>query len=274
MYRKNGCPLVEVLESRTLLSGIASISTPLPLRAEAPLTVDRAVSERTTSVLNISKHISTLGQPLKFTITVKAAKGAGTPAGTVELIDNGATVAGAGSELVLTLSPKGRAAYTFEVGNIAVYAGVHTFSALYIPSDSHLGSISKAVTILVKVPKLHRAADGLGTVTVQNGHGKTIGDGQNATVLYTGLLQSNGEVFDYATSPSHGEGAPTTLTFQINADPEQVINGFDRGVRGMKVGETRDVAIPAALGYGISGSGSSVPSNADLLFIVKLLSIT
>jgi len=274
MYRKNRSPLVEVLESRTLLSGTAPLSTPAPVRAEAPLTVDRAVSERTTTVLSISKHVSTLGQPLKFTITVKAAKGAGTPAGTIELINNGATVAGAGSELVLTLSPKGRATYTFETGNIAVYAGVHTFSALYIPSGSLLGSISKAVTILVKAPKFRRAADGLGTATVQNGHGKaTIGDGQTATVLYTGFLQSNGEVFDYATA-NHGEGAPTTLTFQINADPEQVINGFDRGVRGMKVGETRDIVIPAALGYGISGSGSSVPSNADLLFVVKLLSIT
>jgi hypothetical protein len=274
MYRKNPSPLVEVLESRTLLSGTAPVSTPAPHRAETSLTVGRAVSERTTSVLSISKHVSILGQPLKFTITVKAATGAGTPAGTVELIDNGATVAGAGSELVLTLSPKGRAAYTFEAGNLAVYAGVHTFSALYIPGDSHLGSISKAVTILVKAPKFRRAADGLGTATVQNGHGKTIGDGQNATVLYTGFLQSNGEIFDYATSTSHGPDAPTTLTFQVNADPEQVINGFDRGVRGMKVGETRDIAIPAALGYGISGSGSSVPSNADLLFIVKLLSIT
>jgi hypothetical protein len=264
MYRKNPSPLVEVLESRTLLSGAPPLPTP----------VDRAaVSERTTTVLNISTHRSTLGQPLKFTITVKAAPGAGTPAGTVRLIDNGATVAGAGAELVLTLSPKGRATYTFQVGNIGVFAGIHTFSALYTPSNTLLGSISKPLAILVKVPKIKRASDGLGVATIQPGHGPAITDGQTATVSYTGFLQANGEVFDYATA-NHGADAPTSLTFTVLADPEQVINGFDRAVRGMKVGETRVVAIPAALGYGPNGSGSSVPPNADLLFFIKLLSIT
>ncbi len=267
MYRKNSSPLVEVLESRTFLSATA------PDAASAPLAVDRAVSQRTSTVLNISRHVSNLGQPLRFTVTVKPSKGAATPAGTVQLINNGATVAGAGSELTMTLSPKGRAAYTFQVGNLAIYAGVHTFTALYTSSNALLGSMSKAVTILVKVPRLKQAADGLGTVTVQKGHGNAIGDGQTATVLYTGFLQSNGEIFDYATA-DHGEGAPASLTFVINATPEAVINGFDRGTRGMKVGETRVIAIPAALGYGEFGSGSSVPPNADLLFLVKLLSIT
>ena len=273
MYRKNSSPLVEVLESRTFLSAATPTLAAAPEPVSAPLLVDRAVSQRTTSVLSISRHRSNLGQPLKFTITVKSGKGAATPAGTVQLIDNGTTVSGAGSELTLTLSPKGRVAYTFQVGSLAVYAGVHTFTALYTSSNSLLGSMSKPVTILVNVPTIRHAADGLGTATVQKGHGAAVTDGQSATVLYTGFLQSNAEIFDYATAPSHGEGAPTSLTFVVNATPEQVINGFDRGVRGMKVGETRIVAIPSALGYGLSGNGS-VPPNADLLFIVKLLSIT
>ncbi len=273
MYRKNPSPLVEALESRTFLSAAPVPSGPAPGFHSAPLTVDRAVSPRTTTVLNISRHRSTLGQPLKFTVTVKAAKGAGIPAGTVQLIDNGTTVAGGGSELTLTLSPKGRVTYTFQVGNLAVYAGNHTFTALYTSSNSLLSSISKPIAILVKVPKLRHAADGLGTATIQSGHGPAITDGQSATVLYTGFLQSNAEIFDYATSPSHGPDAPTSLTFQVNANPEQVINGFDRGVRGMKVGETRVVAIPSILGYGLSGT-NGIPPNADLVFIIKLLSIT
>src|SRR6185312_4513876 len=114
-------PLVEELESRRFLS----VATPHALDRAAP-------SERTTTTLNISKRKSTLGQPLKVTVTVKAAKGAGTPTGTVELINNGQTVAGAGADLVLTLSPKGRAAYTFQAGNIGVYVGTHSFSALFI----------------------------------------------------------------------------------------------------------------------------------------------
>jgi len=42
----------------------------------------------------------------------------------------------------------------------------------------------------------------------------------------------------------------------------------------MKVGEVRVVVIPAALGYGANGSGSSIPPGANLIFFVKLLSIT
>jgi len=147
-------------------------------------------------------------------VTVKAAKGAGTPAGTVQLVDNGANVSGAGTDLVLTLSPKGRAAYTFEVGNLGVYAGVHSLSALFTSTGTLFGSISKSVSVLVKVPKLRQAVDGLGTATVQNGHGSPIQDGQTATVTYTGFLQANGEIFDYATA-DHGADAPPSLTFVV-----------------------------------------------------------
>src|SRR6185312_15678534 len=103
--------------------------------------------------------------------------------------------------------PKGRAAYTFQAGNIGVYAGTHSFSALFISGGTLFGSISKPVLVAVKVPKLKHAVDGLGSATIQNGHGTPIKDGQNATVLYTGFLQGNGEIFDYAAA-DHGAGSP------------------------------------------------------------------
>ena len=51
-----------------------------------------------------------------------------------------------------------------------------------------------------------------------------------------------------------------------------LIKGWQEGVPGMKPGGIRQLVIPAALGYGAAGSGSSVPPNSDLVFEIKLIS--
>ena len=51
-----------------------------------------------------------------------------------------------------------------------------------------------------------------------------------------------------------------------------VIQGWDEGVQGMKIGGTRMLVIPAELGYGARGAGGVIPPNATLLFEVQLLS--
>jgi FKBP-type peptidyl-prolyl cis-trans isomerase len=53
----------------------------------------------------------------------------------------------------------------------------------------------------------------------------------------------------------------------------QVIKGWDQGVLGMKVGETRRLTIPADLGYGDVGAGGVIPPGATLIFDVDLVSI-
>jgi peptidylprolyl isomerase len=48
-----------------------------------------------------------------------------------------------------------------------------------------------------------------------------------------------------------------------------VIDGFDEGVRGMRVNGVRQLIIPPSLGYGSSGSGS-IPGNSILVFTITL----
>lgn len=268
-------PLVEKLEGRVLFSAIGSIvraTPPIESAQTAPLVARMArASQQTVTAIHLSRHFALVGQPVVLTVKVKSAKGAAKPAGTIEIIDNGATVqAGSSGALDLTLSPAGRTSYRFQVGNVAFFPGFHNLSALFSSSNALFGSLSKSTPLLVRTPKFKPAADGFAKATIHAGHGtQTVKAGQTATVLYTGLLQGNGAVFDYATAHT-----PASLTFTVEASPEAVIPGFDRGVLGMKPGEIRVVVVPSALGYGPLGSGSNIPPNADLLFLVKLQSIT
>jgi len=85
---------------------------------------------------------------------------------------------------------------------------------------------------------------------------------------YTGWLWvdgKKGEKFDSSVD----RGRP--FTFPIGAG--RVIKGWDEGVATMKIGGTRNLLIPAALGYGAAGAGGGIPPNATLLFEVELLGV-
>lgn len=99
---------------------------------------------------------------------------------------------------------------------------------------------------------------------------KTVGTGPAAkagdlvTVDYTGWL-TDGTKFD----SSIDAGQP----FQFTLGKGEVIAGWDQGVAGMQVGGVRTLTIPPDLGYGAQGAGGTIPSNATLVFEVKLLRI-
>lgn len=92
--------------------------------------------------------------------------------------------------------------------------------------------------------------------------------GMTVTVHYTGWLydaaapNSRGAQFDSSVGK-------TPFSFKLGAG--QVIQGWDLGVAGMKVGGTRTLIIPSAMAYGSAGVRGVIPANAALVFNVELL---
>lgn len=98
------------------------------------------------------------------------------------------------------------------------------------------------------------------------GSGAVAAPGQAVTVHYTGWLYEGGKrgkKFD--SSVDRGE------PFQFPLGLGSVIQGWDEGVAGMKVGGKRTLIIPAAAGYGERGAGADIPPGATLIFDVELL---
>lgn len=101
--------------------------------------------------------------------------------------------------------------------------------------------------------------------TVKIGKGVAIKKGQMAVVHYTGRLV-NGKKFD----SSRDRKEP--FSFRLGAG--EVIQGWDVGVEGMKVGEQRKLTVPPELGYGTQTIGGGlIPANSTLVFDVELLKI-
>lgn len=101
------------------------------------------------------------------------------------------------------------------------------------------------------------------------GTGKEAVAGMTAVVNYTGwLYQPTAPLQHGAQFDSSIGRAP--FSFQLGAG--QVIQGWDAGVQGMKVGGKRTLIVPAAMGYGDNGAGP-IPPNASLIFDVELLDV-
>ena len=92
--------------------------------------------------------------------------------------------------------------------------------------------------------------------------------GRKVSVHYTGWLYNDG-VKGAKFDSSKDRNDP----FEFGLGAGHVIRGWDEGVQGMKVGGTRVLVIPAALGYGARGAGGVIPPNATLMFEVELLAV-
>ncbi len=108
-------------------------------------------------------------------------------------------------------------------------------------------------------------------VDTKVGEGDEAQAGQHVTVHYTGWLHdenapdNKGRKFD----SSRDRNEP----FQFPLGAGRVIQGWDIGVQGMKIGGQRTLIIPSEMGYGRRGAGGVIPPNATLVFDVELLDL-
>jgi len=96
------------------------------------------------------------------------------------------------------------------------------------------------------------------------GKGVEATSGAVVSVNYVGTL-TDGQKFD----SSYDRNTPFSFTLGAG----QVIEGWDQGVLGMKVGGKRKLTIPSSLAYGESGIPNAIPGGATLIFEVELLDV-
>jgi len=98
------------------------------------------------------------------------------------------------------------------------------------------------------------------------GSGATATTGRTVTVAYTGWL------YDASKADSKGAQFDTNTNFAFVLGAGGVIQGWDQGVVGMRVGGQRRLVIPPSLAYGSQGRGT-IPPNATLVFDITLLNV-
>ncbi|MEV5239286.1 FKBP-type peptidyl-prolyl cis-trans isomerase [Streptomyces cinnamoneus] len=101
---------------------------------------------------------------------------------------------------------------------------------------------------------------------IWEGDGPVAKAGDFVKVHYVGVAFSTGEEFD----ASWNRGTP--LEFKLGAG--KVIEGWDKGIQGMKVGGRRKLVIPAHLAYGERGAGGGVIAPGEtLIFVCDLMGV-
>ena len=100
---------------------------------------------------------------------------------------------------------------------------------------------------------------------------ETVGDGEEAVVgkrvyvHYAGVAWSNGKEFDASWNRDD--------VFDFRLGAREVIEGWDKGVAGMRVGGRRRLTIPPHLGYGSRGAGGAIKGGETLVFVVDLVNV-
>ncbi|HEY5941463.1 MAG TPA: FKBP-type peptidyl-prolyl cis-trans isomerase [Solirubrobacterales bacterium] len=100
---------------------------------------------------------------------------------------------------------------------------------------------------------------------LEEGSGAAAKGGDVVSVNYVGVNFKTGKEFDSSWS----RGEPISFPLGENV----VIQGWEKGLEGMKVGGRRELVIPPDLGYGAAGSPPTIPPNETLVFVVDLEAI-
>lgn len=113
------------------------------------------------------------------------------------------------------------------------------------------------------IPDVTEAPAQLNSIDTVVGTGRTAEVGDTVFVHYTGRL-TDGTIFD--------SSIPRNEPFSFQLGMGHVIQGWEIGIQGMKVGGKRTLTIPPELGYGAQAVGT-IPANSTLVFEVELIDV-
>ena len=104
-----------------------------------------------------------------------------------------------------------------------------------------------------------------------------VGEGREAEIGFMVSVHYTGWLFDENAPDNKGDKFDSSVDrgqpFEFNLGAGQVIQGWDKGFAGMKIGGKRTLVIPPEMGYGARGAGGAIPPNATLVFDVELLDV-
>jgi peptidylprolyl isomerase len=135
-----------------------------------------------------------------------------------------------------------------------------TIGTIPAADRSPAGTAGKAPTVVVPTGS---PPTQLETADLITGTGATAKTGDSLTVQYVLATYSSRK-----TVQSSWTSQPFTFT-----RGQGVIQGWDDGVVGMKVGGRRELIVPPSLGYGASSPGSGIAANDTLVFVIDLVKI-
>jgi hypothetical protein len=199
-----------------------------------------------------------------------------TPDGTLPLTRTFTIAAESGQINTVSVSLSGSSVFALtgsSASTTIAQNGDTTFTITFTPNEAQ--SFSSTVTIDSSLAAYTFEIDGTGdhtTVLPSGVEYAVVGAGTGTETAQDGDYL----VLDYTLYEPNGTFNQTSLTlstpFQFELGLGQVIQGWDQGVVGMQVGETRALYIPFAEGYGASGSGT-IPGDTNLIFSVTLHNI-
>ncbi|MGD0460909.1 MAG: Ig-like domain repeat protein [Tepidisphaeraceae bacterium] len=215
----------------------------------------------TTTTVSLSSASVTMGQTVTFTATVTAV-GGGIPTGTVTFTSGSTTIGTA------TLDGTGKATYN----EYNLFTGTYPVKATYSGDSINATSTGSAsASLAITTPTLTTITVGSNSLqyAIATAGAARAAAAQNTQLIevdYTGYL-SDGTQFQTSV------GA-TPFLFGLGGTENSVIAGWEDGIPGMLVGETRVLVIPPALGYGNNPpAGSGIPDGETLTFIVRLIAV-
>ena len=152
------------------------------------------------------------------------------------------------------------------VGGVFVYAKNNFKPATHSANNQYKLNVLGSSTNQIKNPNNNVNTPQITELKIEDereGTGSAVKSGDTVEVNYIGTLL-DGTKFD--SSYDRGQ------TFSFTVGAENVIQGWDQGLVGMKIGGKRKLTIPASLGYGSQGAGT-IPPNSPLIFEIELVSI-